>query len=634
MRIRNSDQHRLLTATVLVFVSISPLSQAQTWDGGAGNGNWNEPNNWDPNGLPMDAYSTALVFTGNVQPMTVQNIIEPFRLNSILFKDNTQFSIKEKKLRFGKTVGGVGPKIVQQNTNAHAVEVGVELEDDLALDGVGIYSFDGPVFLRGVIEGTSAINVLGGSFYLGGVNTYSGGTRLVGGGLLVDTNSKIEDGNIVSGPIGTGTLTIEGGEMGVFFINSITTLDNPIELDGDVTFRKWFLLNPPPNLILKGSVNLGGGTRTVTCKQSMKTSFRGVISANNNGFGLTKNGPGELALGGANTYGGVTTVTEGRLLVEADNALGAVNMGTVVQAGGILAFNKGVNYMSAEPVTLSGGTIQGFGDNDIVQSVSTFHGNITLAEDSVAGAVGNNKFVLQGEIEKNGKNLHKRPEVNSWVRMAGKVKGVGDVFVDGEGLVTLEGDNTYTGPTFVQSGTLEVANSVGSATSTGQVTVDDGATLTGSGSIAGSVAMADGARLIPGGDPDGTMEVGDLSLSSQTQLQFRLGSPGNPANSKMIVAGDLTLNGSLTISPQPGLAEGVFYTLFEYGGTLSGPGIPSSPNLLISTFPPGQVRVMVLSLDGIPTLSTWSLLVMVVLFGVGGSIVMKRRHRTAPRTQP
>jgi fibronectin-binding autotransporter adhesin len=60
-----------------------------------------------------------------------------------------------------------------------------------------------------------------------------------------------------------------------------------------------------------------------------------------------------------------------------------------------------------------------------------------------------------------------------------------DLNKTGTGTAILSAANTYRGSTAISAGTLKVANTTGSATGSGAVTVNSGATLAGSGSIGG-----------------------------------------------------------------------------------------------------------------------------------------------------
>ncbi len=59
----------------------------------------------------------------------------------------------------------------------------------------------------------------------------------------------------------------------------------------------------------------------------------------------------------------------------------------------------------------------------------------------------------------------------------------------GAGVLTLTQANTYGGTTAVQAGTLLVTNNSGSATGSGNVTVDSSGIIGGSGSVSGLVTL-------------------------------------------------------------------------------------------------------------------------------------------------
>lgn len=86
----------------------------------------------------------------------------------------------------------------------------------------------------------------------------------------------------------------------------------------------------------------------------------------------------------------------------------------------------------------------------------------------------------------------------------------------GGGRLTLTGNNTYTGTTDVQGGTLRIN---GTHTGGGTVTVAAGATLDGTGS-AGAVTIASGAHLAPG-NSIGTFTVsGNLTLGGILDIEL------------------------------------------------------------------------------------------------------------------
>ena len=116
------------------------------------------------------------------------------------------------------------------------------------------------------------------------------------------------------------------------------------------------------------------------------------------------------------------------------------------------------------------------------------------------------------------------------------------------------------------------------------------------------------AQLLPGSiDPvtfesdPGTLSVDSLLLNASAI--FDAGQPnvvGGPLNDLVIVGGDLTLGGTITLLEDPGFGVGR-YTLFTYGGALTnnGPRVFLSGNLLAGAMAtldfstPGQVAVIV-----------------------------------------
>jgi fibronectin-binding autotransporter adhesin len=164
----------------------------------------------------------------------------------------------------------------------------------------------------------------------------------------------------------------------------------------------------------------------------------------------------------------------------------------------------------------------------------------------------------------------------------------------GPGSLTLAGNNTFSGGTAVNGGSLIVNNTVGSGTGSGPVSLGAGATLGGKGTIGGQVSLAAGAALAPGSNGSGTLTIAnDLGLDNASTLQFQLGANGG----QVAVTGDLTLGGTLNVAAASGFGPGA-YTLFTYGGalsvgTLSLGILPAGYNYTINTSVQGQVNLIV-----------------------------------------
>ncbi len=142
----------------------------------------------------------------------------------------------------------------------------------------------------------------------------------------------------------------------------------------------------------------------------------------------------------------------------------------------------------------------------------------------------------------------------------------GSVTKVGKGELKLSGSNTYTGTTAIRSGTLHVNNTAGSATGTGNVTVQEGGTLTGEGIITGAVNVQSGGTLKPGGSGTGTKTTvnNNVTLSSGSVFSVRVNPLFKMADC-LAVTGKLTLAGLLTVNntTPSGFKEGDRFKILE-----------------------------------------------------------------------
>lgn len=221
----------------------------------------------------------------------------------------------------------------------------------------------------------------------------------------------------------------------------------------------------------------------------------GVLQRRHNTYDLTlvKNGTGTLTISSGNsadatatatgTFTGSTTINEGEIRINQERALG----------GNPTDFDAG-------HLTLNGGTLGAFGSFVIDDA----NRGITLGERG-------GTFSVEG---------------SSSLTIANVITGPGSLTKTGStGTLVLSAANTYTGDTFVTEGTLNVANTTGSATGTGNVTVTGtNAMLSGSGFV---TAHDGGAITIAA---DALLRVGDNhNNSSGVPSVLTLGSNANVA---------------------------------------------------------------------------------------------------------
>ncbi|MCG3147564.1 MAG: hypothetical protein PCFJNLEI_01004 [Verrucomicrobiae bacterium] len=277
-----------------------------------------------------------------------------------------------------------------------------------------------------------------------------------------------------------------------------------------------------------GSVSGGGRIINNAALQAgadnTSTTYSGIMSGTGS---LTKNGTGTLILSGNNSYNGGTTVNAGTLQASAANVLSSsgaltVNSGGTVNFG---AFNQSIG-------SLAGG------------------GHIT---NRAALTVGGN---------------------NASTTFTGVISGSGSLTKVGSGQLVLSGNNTYTGTTALNGGTLRVNGSL----ATPALTVASGAKLGGSGTIAGAVTIQNNGTLAPG-NSIGTNTVGSLTLNASSVLEweFQISPPYISDFTIVTNNNGLTVNGGKLYTYQDGTAfpfqVAGLYRLMQYTGALSGTGV-------------------------------------------------------------
>src|SRR5215813_11579215 len=273
-----------------------------------------------------------------------------------------------------------------------------------------------------------------------------------------------------------------------------------------------------------GNYYLGSNLLTVG-GNNLSTTVSGVISDCgdsgsdcSNAGGLIKIGTGTLTLSGANTYTGPTMVNAGTL-----------------QAGAVNAFSSASAFTVA-----SGATLDLAGFDQTVGSLAGA-GNVTL---------GSATLTTNGD--------------GSDTAFSGTISGSGGLVKVGEGTLTLSGNNSYTGGTLLNEGTLAVGSST--ALGTGTLTLADGTTLQ---AAADGLALASAMRLL-----------GDTTVDTQSNTLTLSGSISGTGGLDKIGPGTLTLTGASTYTGDTNVNEGVLNVSgslvsavsVNQGGTLTGTG--------------------------------------------------------------
>lgn len=276
--------------------------------------------------------------------------------------------------------------------------------------------------ISGVISGSGLVRRScwaggeGGISVLAAQNTYTNTTSINGGFLGFGSSSVGVHPNVVSGPVGTNTLSIVADdEIGFLAWGAPRTIGNRIIFGNNAGINTKVLGDH--NVTFLGPIDLGTAARTITITNPAVTvHFTGVAS---NTSALTKAGPGTLAFNNANTRSGTLAVDEGTLSVNNVSGSGTGSGAVTVAAGAAISGTGSV----AGAATVAGTVAPGNG----AAGTLTFSGGVDLS-----GA--NYTWELTANAESAG----------SFDQIA--VTG-GSLALDGSSVLTLNFAGTATSPT-------------------------------------------------------------------------------------------------------------------------------------------------------------------------------------------
>ncbi len=382
--------------------------------------------------------------------------------------------------------------------------------------------------LNGHIDNDAPLTLIAGNFEMsaasrvGSLNGF-GNVKLLNGNLTVggDDTSTSFGGNISSVGPGTGLEKIGAGTL---------------TLTGNLTYTG-------PTIIQGGTLQIGDATRITTLPfvSSITNDGALVIDTTKGSFtyngapiggtgSVTVSGPNLAALGFGNTYTGPTTVNGGMLNAQITNDAA---------------------------LTIAGGATYQMSFASSVGSLSGA-GNVHLINDSLTVGSNDASTTFSGNISEDlGAN-------------AGLVK-------TGAGALTLTGAGTYTGPTTVNAGTLQVNGSLTSA-----AVVNNGASLMGSGTL-GGVDVQTGGILAPG-NSIGTLTInGDATFQAGSIYRVEADDAGN--SDRLDVTGTATINGGTVDVQATGaaFAPSTQYTIVNAAGGVTGTFSNVTSNLAFLT---------------------------------------------------
>ncbi|MGB7840698.1 MAG: autotransporter-associated beta strand repeat-containing protein, partial [Terrimicrobiaceae bacterium] len=417
-----------------------------------------------------------------------------------------------------------------------------------------------------VWNGTTGVNWTTGANWAGGLAPVSTGTATFNAptpfsptiNTAVATGSLLFTGTASQNFSGGNTLTLNGvGGVGINNqVNYAPTFANPITLGASQT---WQAANAAGGgMTFNGTINLGANT-LILGPQNVANSIR--INRVIAGTGaLNKTGVGSVVLTGANTFSGGTTVTAGTLQVGSATTTGSVS-GNIANAGAVV-FNRSNAHTYAGLISGTGSVTQAGAGTLTLTGANTYTGGTTINTGSTLQIGGGSTTgSITGDVVDNGTLIFNRSNA---LTFGGNISGSGAVTKIAAGTLTLSGDNSYTGVTTINAGTLVVSSSAALGSTAGGTTVANNAALELSNNISigaeslslagdgsGSGASALGAlRNLSGSNSFG----GAVTLTAATRIRSDAGSltlsgPVSAANFSLSVTGpgDTIIQGAVAL---------------------------------------------------------------------------------------
>ncbi|HRJ70568.1 MAG TPA: autotransporter-associated beta strand repeat-containing protein [Terrimicrobiaceae bacterium] len=619
MKNRSAFTLAVFLAALLGLGARSAQAVNNTWDGGGGNGNWDNITNWVlessiPTGTQIatfnNAVNTAISLNGSnrsVGQMLFNNAATGSYTFSGTGTEGFQLSGASSQISItaGTTLNPVitfnvpislGGNVVFSNGNTGS-SAALIFNGDITNTSSATLTLAGSTtsvlnkISGDITEGTGALgvsvtsNAAAGQWELAGSNAFSGtlaksgastlvlsgsnsytGVTAVSGGVLNVRNSyalgstagdttvasgaalQLQDGVSVSGE----TLTLNG--TGVSTTGALRNISGTNTYGGPVVLAGATRINSDAGLLVLNTGTISGATFGLTIGGAGNTTISSSIGTTTGG--VTKDGNGALTLSGNNTFTGSTALSAGTLNV---NSAGALGGGTLVLTGGTL------NNTSGAAITNTGNNDVVWGGNMVFgTAASGSNNNLNLGSGNVSVFNSNRTLTFAGS---NSTLTMGALVLTSTASRAYTVNGAGNTLVLGgmtinvtgtsTSIVTLQGDanisilgaivdgSTLNGLTNSNTGIVTLA---GNNTYTGTTTINAGAVLSVSSLANGGTTSGIGASSSISSNlvlSNGTLRYTGSSVSTDRSFQT-----GGTASTIDVTnaATTLTISGSTSIS--------------------------------------------------------------------------------------
>ncbi|MFG1352810.1 autotransporter domain-containing protein, partial [Xanthobacter autotrophicus] len=241
------------------------------------------------------------------------------------------------------------------------------------------------------------------------------------------------------------------------------------------------------------------------------------------------------------------------------SADGAIALGTKA-----LTVNQGADATFAGVLSGDGALTKEGASTLILTGANTYGGGTTISAGTLQIGDGGTAGSLAGDVLNNAALVFDRSDAYGF---SGGLSGSGTMTFRGGGTVQLGSSGTFSGGTFVEEGTVTLANA---ALDASVFTVQTGGVLAGQGTIGGLVVNSGGVAA-PGNSP-GTLTVkGDVAFNSGSVYQVDVTAGG--AHDLIDATGAVALSSGASVVVNAGAAvflPGTAYAIITTSGTVTG----------------------------------------------------------------
>jgi gliding motility-associated-like protein len=504
-----------------------PGSSTSTWSPQPESDSLTLARNWLENAAPVNP---AIITFQATADSTLTNDIQN------LVASRIQFNAGANNYSIGGAAIHLRNDLVNNSTAYQTLSMPVTLDTLLNINTPGV---NGTVALTGQITGTGSLLKNGIGFaYLGGSNTYSGGTTLNGNGqswppvygMEISGTSTGAPSAPTSGPLGIGKITMNGGAL--FSVNADATLYNDIEIAAGKTsyfYQTSYALNLYGRLTGSGTIIQDGNVYAGLHLFADNSSFTGYFVS-------------KLRSGNSRT----------RFEVPQSGSANA-------------SWNLDANGNDCQGIMFPTGTI----------SFGSLSGRGAIRTDG-----GGNPTISIGAL-------------NISTNYGGTMTGTMNVEKVGTAVLIFSGNQAYSGTTTIKNGTYLLNNDPNSGTFTSPVIASAG-TFGGTGQSSSTATIGTGsgtgAILAPGNLAIGTLKVGSLTMNADATYKVELNT--SAATSDKVSTGTVSLLNQpklqLAAIDSTSLVQGASFTIIDNTGSaaIAGTfkGLPELAPLTVGNF--------------------------------------------------